>query len=123
MRSSIRGLSKGPPTSTTLYRDLNGVWATRRSPGSVYRIDPVTRSIAAEVETDLAKGVLVSDGAVWVAHTHDGTVSRIDPATNTVAETVTVGPSGNSGPNWLASGLGSIWVNIPNAATVGRTIR
>ena len=55
-----------------------------------------------------------------MAHTHDGTVSRIDPATNTVAETITVGPTGNSGPNWLASGLGSIWVNIPNAATVVR---
>ena len=100
--------------------DPDGVWATRWSPGIVYRIDPVTRSRTAQVETDVAKGVLAAEGAVWVAHTHHGSVSRIDPATNEVAEAITVGPTGNSGPNWLASGLGSIWVDIPNAAAVVR---
>ena len=38
---------------------------------------------------------------------HEGTVVRIDPATNKVVATVTVGLSGPSGPNWLASGLGT----------------
>jgi hypothetical protein len=47
-------------------------------------------------------------------------VLRIDPATNRIVATVAVGPSGNSGPNWLASGLGSIWVDIPNNKTVVR---
>jgi streptogramin lyase len=37
-----------------------------------------------------------------------------------VAEVITVGPIGTSGPNWLASGHGSIWVGIPNASTVVR---
>ena len=100
--------------------DASGVWATQWSPGFVYRIDPETRAIAAKIETDIAKGVLVAEDAVWVAHTHDGTVSRIDPATNKVVATITVGPTGTSGPNWLASGLGSIWVGIPNALTVVR---
>ena len=31
-----------------------------------------------------------------------------------------MGLSGPSGPNWLASGLGSIWVDVPNNATVAR---
>jgi streptogramin lyase len=47
-------------------------------------------------------------------------VLRIDPATNKVVATITVGPTGSSGPNWLASGLGSIWVDIPNNTTVVR---
>ena len=103
-----------------LSADPDSVWATRWTPGLVYRIDTVTRSITAQIETEFAKGVLVSDGAVWVANTHDGAVTRIDPATNTVAEVITVGPIGNSGPNWLASGLGSIWTGIPNASRVVR---
>ena len=111
--SDTVALDGAPYLYNGVSADPDGVWATRWSPGIVYRIDPVTRSITAQVETDLAKGVLVTEGAVWVAHTHDGTVSRIDPATNTVAETITVGPTGNSGPNWLASGLGSIWVEHP----------
>ena len=32
----------------------------------------------------------------------------------------TVGPTGNSGPNWLASGFGSIWVSVPNVSAVIR---
>ena len=98
----------------------NGVWATRWTPGLVYRVDPATRKITATTDTDYAKGVLDTTAAVWVANTHAGTVSRIDPATNTIAATITVGPAGNSGPNWLASGLGSIWVDVPNASEVVR---
>jgi hypothetical protein len=51
---------------------------------------------------------------------HGGTVLRIDPSTNTVVATTTVGPVRSSGPNWLASGLESIWVGVPNASTVVR---
>jgi streptogramin lyase len=47
-------------------------------------------------------------------------VLRVDPATKKVVATITVGPKGNSGPNWLASGLGSIWVDVPNNHTVVR---
>jgi streptogramin lyase len=100
--------------------DANGVWASHWSPGIVYRVDPTTGTLAAAIETDLAKGVLATAGGVWVAHTHDGAVSRIDPATNKIAATILVGPTGNSGPNWLASGLGSIWVGVPNGSVVVR---
>ena len=66
------------------------------------------------------KGVLATGSAVWVADTHDGKVFRIDPATNKIVATITVGPTGNSGPNWLGSGFGSIWVSVPNAASIVR---
>lgn len=119
----------GPGTqlgaTTDLYNgiaaDKNGVWATDWDNGSLYRLDPATSKVAATIPAGLApKGVLTTGTAVWVADTHDGKVLRIDPATNKIVATVTVGPSGNSGPNWLASGLGSIWVDIPNNQTVVR---
>ena len=51
----------GPPyLYNGVSADPNGVWATRWSPGIVYHIDPVTRSMTARVETEVAKGVLVT---------------------------------------------------------------
>ena len=102
-----------------LAANASGIWATHWSPGIVYHVDPTTGTVT-EIETPMAKGVLATAEGVWVAHTHDGTVSRIDPATNKIAATITVGPTGTSGPNWLASGFGSIWVGIPNASSVVR---
>jgi YVTN family beta-propeller protein len=102
-----------------LAANADGIWATHWTPGIVYHLDPVTGTVT-EIETPLAKGVLATAEGVWVAHTHDGTVSRIDPATNRIAATINVGPTGNSGPNWLASGFDSIWVGIPNASSVVR---
>ena len=78
-------------------------------------------NVAATIPVGLApKGVLATGRRVWVADTHDGKVYRIDPKTNKIVATITVGPTGTSGPNWLASGLGSIWVDIPNNQTVVR---
>ena len=66
------------------------------------------------------KGVLATGSSVWVADTHDGKVFRIDPTTNKIVATVTVGPKGNSGPNWLGSGFDSIWASVPNSASIVR---
>jgi len=119
----------GPGTqtgaTTDLYNDIsadkNGVWVTDWDSASLYRVDPVTLKVVAVIDAGLApKGVVATGSAVWVADTHDGKVLRVDPATNTVVATVVVGPTGNSGPNWLASGLGSIWVDTPNNQTVSR---
>jgi YVTN family beta-propeller protein len=110
--------------TTDLYNgvavDANGVWVTDWDSTTLFRIDPTTSKVAA-IELGLAlKGVLATGSAVWVAGTHDGKVYRIDPATNKVVATITVGPTGNSGPNWLASGFGSIWASVPNASAVVR---
>jgi streptogramin lyase len=108
-----------------LYNDLaanaDGLWATDWDNATLYRVDPVALEVVAPIRAGLApKGILANADGVWVADTHDGKVLQIDPVTNTIADTITVGPTGNSGPNWLASGLGSIWVNIPNNSTVVR---
>jgi len=101
--------------------DKNGVWATDWDTSTLYRVNPTTGKVVAKIPAGLApKGVLATGSAVWGADTHGGAVLRIDPVTNKVVATITVGPTGNSGPNWLGSGLGSIWVGIPNASTVVR---
>jgi virginiamycin B lyase len=111
--------------TTDLYNgisvDVNGVWVTDWDTRTLFRIDPTTSKVAATIEVGLApKGVLATGSAVWVADTHDGKVYRIDPATNKVVATITVGPTGTSGPNWLANGFGSIWTSVPNASAVVR---
>jgi len=111
--------------ATDLYngfaRNDAGLWATDSDNQTLYRVDPTTFKVAAAIPAGFApKGVLANADGVWVADVHFGTVMRVDPATNTVVATITVGPTGSSGPNWLAIGLGSIWVDIPNTASIVR---
>jgi len=104
-----------------LAANAAGLWATDADTALLYRVDPATLKVAAKIPVGRSpKGVLATADGVWVADVHGGTVLRIDPVTNKVAATTTVGPTGNSGPNWLASGLGSIWVDVPNNGTVAR---
>jgi hypothetical protein len=51
---------------------------------------------------------------------HGGSVFPVDQGTNRVDTAIKVGPAGASGPNWLGSGLGSLWVGIPNTGSVVR---
>ncbi len=110
--------------TTDLYNgiavDANGVWVTDWDSKMLYRVDPTTSKVTAIPAGLAPKGVLATGSAVWVADTHDGKVFRIDPATNKIVATITVGPKGNSGPNWLGSGFGSIWTSVPNNATIVR---
>lgn len=105
----------------SLAGNETGLWVTDFTAREVLRFDPVTLASVTAINPGAApKGVLVKDGAVWIANLRGGSVARIDPATNKVVATVAVGPTGTSGPNWLAEGLGSIWVGIPNAGIVSR---
>jgi YVTN family beta-propeller protein len=110
--------------TTDLYNDIsvnaNGVWVTDWDTTTLFRIDPTTAKATAIEVGPFLKGVLATRSAVWVAATHDGKIYRIDPATNKVVATITVGPTGNSGPNWLGSGFGSIWTSVPNNASIVR---
>ena len=116
-------VSTGP--TTELYNDLtsglDAVWASNNDAGLLYRVDPVGLSVVAAIPVGYApKGVRVTPEGVWVADTRGGAVLRVDPATNEVADSVPVSRAGLSGPNWLESGLGSIWVSIPNNGTATR---
>jgi YVTN family beta-propeller protein len=83
----------------------------------VWRIDPATGEITAEIRLPFApKDVAAGAGAVWVTSQLDDTVSRIDPRTNRITATVPVG----RGAAGLAVGAGSVWVANAIDATVSR---
>jgi streptogramin lyase len=111
--------------ATDLYNGLaanaDGLWATDSDAALLYRVDPAALALAASIPAGLSpKGVVATDTGVWVADVHGGAVLRVDPATNRITATIMVGPTGASGPNWLANGLGSIWVGIPNNRSIVR---
>ncbi|HEX2754448.1 MAG TPA: hypothetical protein VHM48_03235 [Candidatus Limnocylindrales bacterium] len=111
--------------ATDAYQSLagnqTGLWVTDWDTNQLLRFEPRTlRSVTTIDMGSQPKGVLVTGSAVWIANTRGGSVQRIDPKTNKIAKTIPVGPTGPSGPNWLAQGSGSIWVGIPNSGSVVR---
>jgi len=118
--TSVR-LSPATDAYQSLAGDRAGLWVTDWDATKVLRFDPVTLRATASIDISAApKGVLVTTAAVWVASTRGGSVARIDPETNEIVATITLGPTGPSGPNWLASGFGSIWAGVPNVGSVFR---
>jgi virginiamycin B lyase len=114
-------LSPATNAYQSLAGDRAGLWVTDWDATKVLRFDPVTLEATASIDVGTApKGVLVTSAAVWIANTRGGSVERIDPKTNTIVATITLGPTGPSGPNWLARGFGSIWAGVPNTASVFR---
>jgi YVTN family beta-propeller protein len=112
-------------STTDQYNGLavseDGLWATNSDASMLYRVDPATLTVAANITAGQApKGVLANADGVWVADVHGGTVLRINAATNRVAATITLNLAAPNGPNWLGEGLGSIWVDTPRNATIDR---
>jgi len=97
-----------------------GIWATNSTKAELDRIDPVTLKVVRIPAGLSPKGVLATADGVWVADVHGGSVLPVDQATNKVGTAIMVGPTGSSGPNWLATGLGSLWVGVPNNNTIVR---
>jgi glutamine cyclotransferase len=105
----------------SLAGNESGLWVTDWTASKLFRLDPQTlRAVTSIGTAGQSKGVLITRDAVWVANTRGGSVERIDPKTTTVISRIPLGPIGPSGPNWLAEGLGSLWVGVPNNSTVFR---
>ena len=86
----------------------DGAWVTAKEDGKVFRIDPATNEVVAEIRTGAGAHAIVIDGSgVWVTNYRDNTVSRIDPATNEVVATVEGVGSGVG----ITAGAGAIWVS------------
>lgn len=76
------------------------------SKSSLFRIDPVTNQLTAEIPLDgFSEGIAIGEGAIWVGT--GKTVTRIDPKTNEVVARIPVGRD-----TWdrISVGAGSIWV-------------
>ena len=97
------------------------VWVSDYDASTVYRIDPKTMRVVAQIPVGLnPEEIYATADAVWVANHHAGTVSRIDSSSNLVVATIKIGPEGSSGPQWIAVGLGSVWVSVPSLNSVVR---
>ena len=85
----------------------DAIWATVKEANKVFRIDPKTNTVVAEIDAGLyAHGILVQPDAVWISNAHENSVTRIDPATN---EATTIeGPGAGVG---LAEGAGYVWAS------------
>ena len=100
----------------------DAVWAQGETGGgTVWRIDPATNAVIAEIVAPGASGIAVGFDSVWVAAHDRATVHRIDPASNTVAATIDLpGPIGGIGVGldgvWV-SGFGGGWVSRINPGT------
>jgi virginiamycin B lyase len=98
----------GGPTGITA--GSGAIWVGVPSTNSVFRIDPASDSVVAEVpKLKCAGGQLAADEpSVWVA---DCTaVHRIDTATNAIARTIPMPRATGQGALGIAVGFGSVWV-------------
>jgi YVTN family beta-propeller protein len=97
------------------------VWVTSFANDTVYRIDPDSHEVVAEIEVGAnPEGLLVTDEAVWVSNHRGGSISHIDPATNAVVATLSFGPEGPAGPKNIAMVDGDLWTLVPNMSALVR---
>jgi YVTN family beta-propeller protein len=116
-----------PDPASVLAAGAGAMWLTSFPGDSVTRIDPATNTATGTVSLAPSGlgpiGITVYDGYVWVANHQGnptGSVAKIDPATMNVVDVIPVGNQSFAGPNWLASGAGSIWTDVPNINAVVR---
>jgi streptogramin lyase len=95
------------------------IWVADFDGSQVERVDPASHAITS-FDTGAASYVLPVGKTVWVSDHHEGQVTRLDAATGHVIDRTTLGPSGVNGPNDMALGDGSVWVEVPNRAEVVR---
>jgi YVTN family beta-propeller protein len=95
--SSIEQTIKVPGRPGSPVEAAGSVWVADSTSGTVTRIDPATRKVLAEIDTDVTYGLTlrVVDDAVVAAGDYHGAV--IDPQTNTIRSTFGDGDGGFPG--------------------------
>ena len=91
----------------------NSIWLAGITTQTIYRYDPASRQLLAEIPIGVVAKQLTADaGSLWVS-SDSGRVTRIDMATNRVASTFEVDGRAPA----AVVGLGSVWiVDTANAA-------
>lgn len=106
--------TKGADDDGYLAVDADSVWGTDYTFGEVRRFDPASGRLLATIGVDTAEGIATTPEGVWVASHHSGAVMYIDRSSNAVTQKVQLQPPGYNGPQGLAVGMGSVWVDVPN---------
>ena len=109
------------PIDVFMAPDRDSIWATDFANASVHQLDPTTGATTQTLSTGNGpSGVVVAAGSLWVANHHDGTISRIDRESGRTLATVTVGPTGRSGPQPVIADDRYLYVGVPNINAVVR---
>jgi YVTN family beta-propeller protein len=95
----------------------NSVWVADKNNDLVYRVDPSTDLVTAQIHVGKGPEEMTADSsAIWVGNAVDDTVSRVDPDSFQVAATIAL----RGAPTAIAAGLGAIWVVSESANLVVR---
>jgi len=93
---------------TDLAAADDGVWVTDKVAGRVFRVDPATNQVVAEIPTGAgAHDLAIDEHAVWVTNYQANTVSRIDRTTNVITTTI----EGQGSGVGIVAGGGAVWVS------------
>jgi YVTN family beta-propeller protein len=114
----------GPPVSLAgevalqgVAYGQNSVWVTDKNNNLVYRVDPSTDLLTAQIRVGKGPEAIAADSsAIWVANAVDDTVSRIDPNSSQVVQTIGL----RGAPTAIAAGQGAVWVVSESANLVVR---
>jgi streptogramin lyase len=99
-------LPGGSTEDKPIAAGFGSVWVGHGLAGRLYRLDPRTGEIQAEIEVASPSRLLVTDDSVWLTSFATGAVERVDPATNQVIYHAELGGT----PNGITQGFGAIWV-------------
>jgi YVTN family beta-propeller protein len=98
----------------------HAVWVADFGAGQLIKIDPMTYQVVDRIAVPDAEDALEVNGTVWVTNHEEGSVTLVDAVADKVIKTLAVGDPGRDGPQRIAFGLGSIWVDESNTNNVIR---
>ncbi len=101
-----------PEACTAPITGFNAVWVMSCSEKKIYKIDHITGTVLAKINTGMADpngemSLATGGGSVWLLSDSTGILTRIDPVTNTVIHKITVLPHSYC----AAFGHNAIWVS------------
>jgi len=98
----------------------SAVWLADFGASEVIRADKSGSGPLKRIPVGAAEDVLAVGGTIWVTNHHEGSISRIDATSGAVLGTEVIGQAGHNGPQRLAQGDGSVWVDESNTSEVIR---
>ncbi len=125
--AAIQAIVSVPDPASVLSGGDGAIFVTSYPGNSLTRIDPATNRATKTISLASAGsgpvGVVAADGDVWVGE-HDGTpvtsIAKVDPRTMKILDVIPVGNESEAGPQWVASGAGSIWTDVASTNSVVR---
>ena len=125
--AAVQAVVSVPDPASVLSGGDGAMFVTSYPGNSLTRIDPATNQATKTISLASAGsgpiGVVAADGDVWVGE-HDGTpvtsIVKVDSTTMKIVDVIPIGNQSEAGPQWVASGAGSIWTDVASINSVVR---